>query len=464
MQDLKFRLAKFEYKAYNIFSAFDLGGLKFRKKMRKGNIDMKLSEMNKDNLSDFLDEAKTQYEAFKSQGLKLDMSRGKPSPAQLDLSNDMLTCINGDCIKSESGLDCRNYGVLDGIDEAKRLLAPMLGVNINEVIVGGNSSLQLMYDTIMKAMVLGTKDSDKPWGKYDKIKWLCPAPGYDRHFAICESLGIEMITIPMNSEGPDMDMVEKLVSEDETVKGIWCVPMYANPTGITYSDEVVRRFAALSPAAKDFRIFWDNAYCVHHLCDDHDKLLNILDECKKTGKQDMVYIFASTSKISFSGSGLAAIGASEANINALKKQLAFQTIGFDKINQLRHARFFKDFDGIKAQMRRHMEIIKPKFDMVIKMLNSELKPLGIGSWHEPKGGYFISFDGPANTAKRIVSLCKDGGVVLTGAGASYPYGKDPEDKNIRIAPTYPSVDELEKAMELFCIAAKIAAAEKLLEG
>lgn len=423
---------------------------------------MSIFDYSKEQLKSFYDEQVKLLAEYKARGLKLDMSRGKPSPEQLDLTNDMLThCLDGDHI-SERGVDCRNYGVLDGIYEAKRLFMPMLGIGRYEIIIGGNSSLQLMYDTIAKCMLLGTKDSDKPWCKLEKVKWLCPAPGYDRHFAICEGFGIEMIPVPMNSDGPDMDMVEKLVAEDDAIKGIWCVPKYANPSGITYSDEVVRRFAALNPKAKDFRIFWDNAYCVHDLYDDHDQLINILDECKKTGKQDMVLIFGSTSKISFPGGGIAAIGASEENINFLKDQMSNQTIGYDKLNQLRHARFFKNFDGLMEHMKKHRDIIRPKFDVVLEALDNEIAPLGIGDWTKPKGGYFIAFDAEEGTAKRIVSLCADTGVVMTKAGATYPYGNDPKDSNIRIAPTYPSVSELKLAMEIFCVAVKLATAEKLL--
>ncbi len=399
---------------------------------------------------------------YKARNLSLDMSRGKPNAEQLNLTNDMLThCLDGDHI-SERGVDCRNYGVLDGIYEAKRLFMPMLGIGRYEIIIGGNSSLQMMYDTIARAMLLGVKDSEQPWCKLPAVKWLCPAPGYDRHFAICEAFGIEMITVPMHSDGPDMDMIEKLVAEDDTIKGIWCVPKYANPTGITYSDEVVRRFASLNPKAKDFRIFWDNAYCVHDLYGEGDRLINILDECKKTGKQDMVLIFGSTSKISFPGGGIAAVGASEDNINFMKKQMSIQIIGYDKLNQLRHARFFKNFEGLMEHMQKHRAIIRPKFDAVLDALDKELAPLGIGSWTKPNGGYFIAFDAPEGCAKRVVALCKDTGVVMTGAGATFPYGKDPYDSNIRIAPTYPTVEELKLAMEIFCVAVKLAAAEKLL--
>lgn len=423
---------------------------------------MKLSEFPKSDLEKFYKEQCGLLEDYKALGLKLDMSRGKPSPEQLDLSNEMLThCLDGDHI-SETGIDCRNYGVLDGIYEAKRLMMPMMGVGRHEIIIGGNSSLQLMYDTLARAMLLGVKGSPEPWCHRKTVKWLCPAPGYDRHFAICEAFGMEMITVPMLSDGPDMDMVEKLVSEDEDIKGIWCVPRYANPTGVVYSDEVVRRFANLNPKAPDFRIYWDDAYCVHDLTDEHAEILNILEECKKTGKQDMPLIFASTSKITFPGGGIAAVGGSEENMEFMRKQMSFQIIGYDKLNQLRHAKFFKDYDGIMEHMKKHRAILKPKFDLVVETLEKELAPLGIGSWSNPKGGYFVSFDGPEGTAKRIVALCKDAGVTMTGAGASFPYGIDPGDTNIRIAPPYPSLEELGKAMEIFVVAVKVAACEKMM--
>ncbi len=419
--------------------------------------------MERNEILQLQEEAQKKYDELCDKGLKLTMARGIPAPNQLDLSIEMLThCIDGDCI-SANGTDCRNYGILDGIKEAKELCMPMLGVKEDEIIIGGNSSLQLMYDTIARAMILGVLGGDKPWGKCEKVKFLCPAPGYDRHFAICQSLGIEMITVPYKADGPDMDIVEKLVAEDEEIKGIWCVPMYSNPTGITYSDEVVKRFADLSPKAKDFRIFWDNAYCVHHLTDNHDVLLNILEEAKKTGKQNMVLMFASTSKISFPGGGIAMIGASAENINFIKSQMTYQTIGFDKLNQLRHARFFKNFDGLKAHMEKHKEIIAPKFNLVCSMLEKEIAPLNFGQWHNPNGGYFVSFNGLPGTAKRTVELCKKAGVVLTDAGATYPYGNDPDDKNIRIAPTFPSIEDLTTAMEIFCVAVKIAACETLLK-
>ena len=417
--------------------------------------------MDNNELLALKEQTEQKYAELCAKGLKLDMSRGKPNSDQLDLSIEMLThCLDGECV-SKNGTDCRNYGVLDGIDEAKELCMPMLGVSKDEIIIGGNSSLQMMYDTIARAMLLGVLGGDKPWSRNEKVKFLCPAPGYDRHFAICESMGIEMITVPYKSDGPDMDMIESLIAEDEEIKGIWCVPMYSNPEGITYSDEVVRRFANLSPKANDFRIFWDNAYCVHHLTDTPDKLLNLLDEAKKTGKQDMVFMFTSTSKISFPGGGLAVIGASAANIAYIKSQMAYQTIGYDKLNQLRHARFFKNFDGICEHMKKHRAIIEPKFKAVLDTLD-RIAPLGFGTWHKPNGGYFISFNGLKGTAKRTVQLCKQAGVVLTGAGATFPYGIDPEDKNIRIAPTYPTVDELNAAMEVFVTAVKLAAIETLI--
>lgn len=403
-----------------------------------------------------------EYKSHKEKGLRLDMSRGKPAPVQLDLTKDMMTVLGKDDYKTEAGMDCRNYGVLDGIPEAKAMFAEMLDVKPENIIVGGNSSLQLMYDTIIRALQLGVLGSEKPWCKYEKVKFLCPVPGYDRHFAICQSLGIEMINVEYKDNGPDMDEVERLVASDDSIKGIWCVPMYSNPTGLTYSDETVKRMAALKPAAKDFRIFWDNAYCVHHLADDHDTLLNIIDECAKAGNPDMVFEFTSTSKISFPGSGLAVIAASKANIDFIKSQMTYQTIGFDKLNQLRHVKFFKNADGIAAQMKRHAAIIRPKFEEVLAMLEKEIAPVGAGSWKSPKGGYFISFDGFDGTAKRIVSLAGEAGVVMTGAGATYPYGKDPRDKNIRIAPTFPTVDELHAAMEIFCVCVKLASVEKLL--
>ena len=424
---------------------------------------MNLSSLSKPELEKYYQEQLEAYENYKALGLKLDMSRGKPTTSQLSLTNEMLThCLDGD-YTSERGVDCRNYGVLDGIYEAKRLFMPMIGVGRWEIIIGGNSSLQLMYDTIARAMLLGVKGSPKPWCKCERVKWLCPSPGYDRHFAICEAFGIEMITVPMLSDGPDMDMVEKLVAEDPDIKGIWCVPRYSNPTGVVYSDQVIKRFARLNPAAPDFRIYWDDAYCVHSLTQKRAEILNILEECKETGKQDMPLIFTSTSKISFPGGGIAAIGASEENIAFMTKQMSFQIIGYDKLNQLRHARFFKNYDGILEHMKKHRAILKPKFELVQEKLKA-LEGMGIAEWTKPTGGYFVSFEGLEGTAKRTVELCREAGVTLTNAGATFPYGKDPKDTNIRIAPTYPELDELDKALDIFLVAYKVAACEALLKA
>jgi aspartate/methionine/tyrosine aminotransferase len=424
---------------------------------------MDLFQMSKSELLEFRNKTENEYNSFKALGLKLDMSRGKPSPEQLDLSMGMLNVLNDGNYKSENGLDCRNYGMLDGIPEAKKFFAPMIGVNENEIIVCGNSSLNVMFWTIQTAFTHGIL-GEKPWCKCDKIKFLCPTPGYDRHFAICEFFGIEMINIPMHSDGPDMDMIEKLVAEDESIKGIWCVPQYSNPQGICYSDETVKRFAALKTKAKDFRIFWDNAYCIHHLCDEPKYILSILDEAKKVNNENIVYIFGSTSKVTFSGAGVAVIGASLENIKSLKTALGISTISFDKLNQLRHVRFFGTFDNMVEHMKKHRELLAPRFNAVTDMLEEKLAPCGkIAEWTKPQGGYFVSFNAMNGCAKKIVKLCSDAGVKLTGAGATFPYGKDPDDKNIRIAPTYPSTEELKKAMELFIICVKLASAEKLLE-
>lgn len=426
---------------------------------------MKLTEMSKEQLFAFKAECEKEYEAYKAKGMKLDMSRGKPGADQLDIAMPMFDVFtNSASMIADDGTDCRNYGMLTGIPDAKKLFGELLGVGTDEIIIGGNSSLSLMYDTVARAVTHGVYGSEKPWGKCEKVKFLCPAPGYDRHFAICETFGIEMITVPMKNDGPDMDMIEKLVAEDEAIKGIWCVPLYSNPDGIVYSDETVRRFANLSPKAKDFRIFWDNAYCVHYLKDAPDRILNILDECKKTGKEDMVFIFASTSKISFPGAGVAVMAGSVNNMKQVAGLMGIQCISYDKINQLRHVKYFKDMDGIMAHMAKHKEILAPKFNMVLDMLDKEIGELGILEWNKPNGGYFVSVNTLDGCAKRTVQLCKEAGVVLTGAGATFPYGKDPADKNIRIAPTYPPVSELEQAMNIFCISLKLASVEKLLEA
>ncbi|HIS47939.1 MAG TPA: aminotransferase [Candidatus Scybalocola faecigallinarum] len=420
--------------------------------------------MSKSELEALKTELEKEFNDFKAQGLSLDMSRGKPSQEQLDLSMEMMDVLHsGSDLRCSTGVDCRNYGVLDGIPEAKALLGAMCEVDADKMIIYGNSSLNVMYDTVARAMTHGIMGST-PWCKLDKVKFLCPVPGYDRHFAITEYFGIEMINIPMTLEGPDMDLVEKYVSEDPAVKGIWCVPKYSNPQGISYSDETVRRFARLKPAAKDFRLFWDNAYSVHHLYDDdQDVVLEILEECEKAGNPDMVYKFTSTSKISFPGSGIAAIATSPNNLEDIKKQLFIQTIGHDKLNQLRHVRFFKDIDGIHAHMRKHAAIMRPKFEAVLDTLEKELGGLEIGSWIKPKGGYFISFDSMDGCAKAIVAKAKEAGVVMTNAGATYPYGKDPHDSNIRIAPSFPTLEELKTAAKLFTVCVKLVSVEKLLE-
>lgn len=423
------------------------------------------SKLTKEELKKLKGQLEKQFEEVKAKGIHLDMSRGKPSKAQLDLSNGLMDVLNGDSdLVSSDGVDCRNYGVLDGITEARKLLADMSEVPERNILIYGNSSLNVMFDTVSRAMTHGIMGST-PWCKLDKVKFLCPVPGYDRHFAVTEHFGVEMINVPMTEEGPDMDMVEKLVAEDDAIKGIWCVPKYSNPQGVIYSDETVRRMAALKPAAKDFRIFWDNAYAVHHLYGaEKGKILNILDECEKAGNPDMVFEFCSTSKISFAGGGIAAIAASEANLADIKKSLTIQTIGFDKVNQLRHVRFFKDADGIAKHMEKHAEFLRPRFELVLETLESQLSGLGAGSWIKPMGGYFITYETNEGCAKRVVALAKEAGVVLTPAGAPFPYGKDPKDSVIRIAPSYPTMEDLKAAAEIFCVCVKVATLEKLLEN
>ena len=421
-------------------------------------------EMSKEELEQLRAELKAAYQKYQDMELSLNMSRGKPCKEQLDLSMELMDILNSDSdLTCEDGTDCRNYGVLDGLPEAKELIGAMMENKPDNIIIYGNSSLNVMYDCISRSYTHGVM-GNTPWCKLDKIKWLCPVPGYDRHFGITEYFGIEMINIPMTEQGPDMDLVEKLVSEDEAIKGIWCVPKYSNPQGYSYSDETVRRFARLAPAAKDFRIYWDNAYGVHHLYDDRqDQLIEILHECKKAGNPDMVYKFASTSKITFPGSGVAALATSLNNLEDIKNQMKNQTIGHDKVNQLRHVRYFKDLDGIRAHMRRHADVIRPKFEIVERTFDEQLEGLGIGSWTVPNGGYFISFETLEGCAKKVVSRCKKAGVTLTGAGATYPYHRDPADSNIRIAPTYPSVEDLAKAADLFALCVKLVSVEKLLE-
>ena len=421
-------------------------------------------EMSKEQLLQEKTALEAEYAKIKEMGLSLDMSRGKPAAEQLDLSMGILDTVDAkSVVKSENGTDLRNYGVLDGIPEAKKLIGDMVGAKPENVIVYGNSSLNIMYDQIARAEIFGIC-GNTPWSKLDKVKFLCPVPGYDRHFAITEEFGIEMINIPMTEDGPDMDMVEQYVNNDAAVKGIWCVPKYSNPEGVVYSDETVRRFANLKPAAADFRIFWDNAYVVHHLYEDNQaQILNILDECEKAGNPDIVFQFCSTSKVSFPGAGIAAISTSAANIADIKKKLTIQTIGHDKINQLRHVKFFKDLKGIQEHMMKQAALIRPKFEMVEKMFTEEIASRGIGSWMNPLGGYFISFEALEGCAKKIVEKCKEAGVVLTGAGSPYPYKKDPKDSVIRIAPTYPSMDELKEAAKVFTVVVRPVSADKLLE-
>ena len=421
-----------------------------------------LSEQSPAELADLLKETKAAYDAFQAKKLSLNMARGKPGPEQLDLTMPLLNALPADADPiSESGDDTRNYGLLAGISEARKLFADILGAKPEEVFVAGNSSLELMFACLQVAYVKGIAGC-KPWSQQEKVRFLCPVPGYDRHFALTEYFGVEMIPVPTDDNGPDMEIVRKYVENDETVKGIWCVPIYANPTGIVYSDETVRAFAALKPAAKDFRIFWDNAYCIHHLTDHPRKPLTINAACEEAGSRGIFYQFVSTSKVTFPGAGVAAMNTAKENLDELSAAFGIQTIGFDKINQLRHVRFFGNADNMRAHMEKHRAILAPKFAVVQEMLEAEIAPLGIAEWTKPEGGYFVSFNAPKGTAKRIVQLCKEGGVTLTGAGATYPYMKDPDDSNIRIAPTYPSVEELRKAMELFCICVKLAALEQLV--
>ena len=403
-----------------------------------------------------------EYEKQKEKGLKIDMTRGKPCSEQLDLSEGMLTAIstNADCL-TEYGFDCRNYGLVDGLDYAKKIFSDIIGVPWNQIIVGGNSSLNLMYDAVARYMLYGV-NGEKPWVKQEKIKFLCPVPGYDRHFAICESLGIEMVNVPLLADGPDMDMVEKLI-KDETVKGMWCVPKYSNPTGITYSPSIIKRIAAMKPAAKDFRLFWDNAYAVHDIYEDGDVLIDILPECEACGNGNMPLIFTSTSKITYPGSGVSAIGGSKENIDYIKSIMQKQTIGHDKMNMWRHVKYFKSADGIKEYMKKHAAILRPKFEICQKVLEENLADTGVAMWTKPKGGYFISLNVYAGCAMKTVELAKEAGVVVTEAGATFPYHKDPGDTNIRIAPSFPKTDELEKGMEVLCACAKLAAVQKLIE-
>ena len=422
-------------------------------------------EMTRDELLTLKDALQKEYDEYCALDLSLNMARGKPAKDQLDLSMPMLDIISSttECV-DEAGTELRNYGILDGIEEAKVLMASMLDDDPENVIVFGNSSLNIMYDTVMRCWVFGTLGAT-PWSQLEEVKFLCPVPGYDRHFGVTEAFGIKMIPVPMNEDGPDMDVVKELVANDASVKGIWCVPKYSNPGGVTYSDEVVRELASMPTAADDFRIFWDNAYCVHHLFDDaaeQDQLLDIAAACREAGTEDRCFKFASTSKVTFPGAGISALAASPANIAEIKKRVGVQTIGHDKLNQLRHVRFLRDAEGLAAHMAKHAAILRPKFELVNAKLQEGLDEVGGCSWSNPRGGYFVSFDAPQGCAKRVVTLAKEAGVTMTGAGATYPYKQDPNDSNIRIAPTLPPLEELDEAMDVFTVCVKLAYVEKLL--
>ena len=423
---------------------------------------MNYLSLNKQKLLEEKETISKEYKKLKDLNLKLNMARGKPSPVQVNLSKELLNVINAESnCTSESGIDCLNYGLLDGLSELKEIFAPVLGVKKDQIFIGGNSSLSMMFDTLSFFMTHGICGGT-PWIKQEKIKFLCPCPGYDRHFAILNHFNIEPIPVEMTVTGPDMDKIEKLVANYDTIKGIWCVPKYSNPQGITYSDDTVKRFAALKPLAPDFRIFWDNAYAIHDFTDRPKKLLNIMEECKKNGSEDLPMIFCSTSKITFPGAGIAFLGASENNLKEIKKMYSFKTIGFDKINQLRHARYFKNYQGLLNHMKKHSKILKPKFDVVLDTLKTEFNDNKIITFTEPTGGYFVSVDVMNGCAKRVVELCKNVGLNLTDAGATFPHGFDKNDSNIRLAPSYPTVEELKLAMLAFCVCVKLATLEKLL--
>ena len=417
-----------------------------------------IAKCSSEELQEVREQLDREYAGYLAQNLKLDMSRGKPSGSQLDLTNGVLDKL--DTYVTSDGMDARNYGGFDGIPEARRLFSDLLGIDYDRIIVGGNSSLNLMYDAVMRLYVFGT-GGHTPWRKLETVRFLCPSPGYDRHFGICEDIGIEMITVPMTEEGPDMDLVEKLVAEDESIKGIWCVPLYSNPQGVCYSDRVVDRLAAMKTAAPDFRIFWDNAYGVHHIYEEC-RLKDIFRACEEHGNPDRVFYFFSTSKITFPGAGIALVATSVNNLKEVRRHMSAQTIGHDKLNQLRTVRYLKSAEGVKAHMRLMAEELRPKFDIVLDTLRRELGGTGLASWSEPKGGYFVSLDTLDHCAKETVALAKRAGVVLTGAGATFPYRRDPRDRNIRIAPTYPTCEELQKAMELLCVCVKLAGVNKLL--
>lgn len=427
--------------------------------------DKAFSAMTSDELRDVLSAEQAKLDKWSEMNLTLDLTRGKPNQAQLDLSSGMLNIISdrGDCF-SASGLDCRNYGILDGLPETKKLFSDLLDIPAENILVLGNSTLNVMYDTVVRALLFGVAGGHEPWCRQGRIKFICPSPGYDRHFTICRTLGIEMVPVRINKDGPDMDEVYDIACSDPSVKGIWCVPKFSNPEGITYSDEVVDMFAALKPAAPDFRIFWDNAYAVHELYDENVPLANIFERAKEYGTEDNIFYFASTSKITFPGSGLAIMAASEKNLEQIRPIIATQTIGYDKINQMRHVKFFKDADGIRAHMRHHAAILRPKFELVESIFHRELDGLDIAHWSEPRGGYFISLYVEEGCARRVYQLARSVGVTLTTAGSTYPYGRDPHNSNLRIAPSYPESDELKQAIEILCDCIKIAAAEKLLKN
>ena len=420
-----------------------------------------IAGVNRKQLASERESLQQRYDAFKSKGLALDMTRGKPCAEQLDLAIDMLDCLGRDH-KSAEGVDCRNYGIVDGLPEAKELFAELLEIGIDEVIVGGNSSLNLMHDTVARAMSHGVVGGDSPWSKLPSVTFVCPVPGYDRHFSICQHFGIKMVTVPMTDTGPDMNEVEKLVAEDDSVKGIWCVPKYSNPTGVVFSDEVVDRLAKMKTAANDFRVFWDNAYAVHDLEDQAVSLKNMLDACKAANNADRVFMYCSTSKVSFAGAGVGSMGGSTANMDWMRRHLSMQTIGPDKLTQLRHVKYFKDLGGINTHMKKHAAIIKPKFDAVQEILEKELGGTGVASWSKPRGGYFVSLDVLDGCAKAIVAKAAEAGAKLTKAGATFPYGDDPDDRNIRIAPTLPSKVDIEQATELLAVCVKLVAAERIL--